>query len=85
MSTLALHPARPLAGLVGGMAFGAALLILGEPSAALLTAAGDHGAVLVVIGAVHDRSLADRLLGTVASEVMKRADCDVLVVRPDRR
>jgi len=30
MSTLALHPARPLAGLVGGMAFGAALLILGS-------------------------------------------------------
>lgn len=30
MSTLALHPARPLPSLVGGMAFGAALLLLGS-------------------------------------------------------
>ena len=29
-----------------------------------------------------DRSLAERLLGTVATEVVKRANCDVLIVRP---
>ena len=35
-----------------------------------------------MLGAIHDRSLADRLLGTVATEVTKRAACDVLIVRP---
>ena len=35
-----------------------------------------------MLGAVHDRSLADRLLGTTAEEVTKQAVCDVLIVRP---
>ncbi len=37
----------------------------------------------MVLGAVQDRSLADRLLGTVAREVAKRVGCDVLIVRPE--
>jgi nucleotide-binding universal stress UspA family protein len=34
------------------------------------------------VGALRDTSIADRLLGTVATEVVRRADCEVLVVRP---
>jgi nucleotide-binding universal stress UspA family protein len=60
----------------------ATLLIDGEPSVALIATAQERSADLIVIGAIHDRSLADRLLGTVATEVTKRATCDVLVVRP---
>ncbi|XVX21529.1 universal stress protein [Actinomycetota bacterium] len=60
----------------------AALLVKGDPSAALLQAVADHSADLLVIGAVHDVSIAERLLGTVASEVVKRAPSEVLIVRP---
>lgn len=60
----------------------AALLVDGDPSAVLVETATRRSADLVVLGAIHDRSLADRLLGTVATEVTKRAACDVLVVRP---
>jgi nucleotide-binding universal stress UspA family protein len=60
----------------------AALLVDGEPSKALVTTAQQRSADLIVLGAIHDRSLADRLLGTVATEVTKRATCDVLIVRP---
>lgn len=65
-----------------GATVSAALLVDGEPSTALTTTAEERSADLIVLGAVHDRSLADRLLGTVATEVTKRAGCDVLVVRP---
>jgi nucleotide-binding universal stress UspA family protein len=60
----------------------AALLIDGEPASALLTAAKERAADLIVVGAVRDTSIADRLLGTVATEVVRRAPCEVLVVRP---
>jgi nucleotide-binding universal stress UspA family protein len=66
-----------------GATVAATLLIDGEPSAALIATAQERSADLIVLGAIHDRSLADRLLGTVATEVTKRATCDVLVVRPD--
>jgi nucleotide-binding universal stress UspA family protein len=65
-----------------GATVSAALLVDGEPSKVLVATAEERAADLVVLGAVHDRSLADRLLGTVATEVTKRATCDVLVVRP---
>lgn len=65
-----------------GATVSATLLVDGEPSAALITTAQERSADLIVLGAIHDRSLADRLLGTVATEVTKRATCDVLVVRP---
>lgn len=65
-----------------GATVSAALLVDGEPSKVLIATAEERAADLVVLGAVHDRSLADRLLGTVATEVTKRATCDVLVVRP---
>ena len=57
-------------------------LVDGDPAKALVQLAGDHSAGLIVLGAVHDRSLADRLLGTTAEEVTKQAVCDVLIVRP---
>jgi nucleotide-binding universal stress UspA family protein len=60
----------------------AALLLEGEPAQALLTTARERGADLIVVGALRDTSIADRLLGTVATEVVRRADCEVLVVRP---
>ncbi|MFI5953029.1 universal stress protein [Cryptosporangium sp. NPDC051539] len=60
----------------------AALLVDGEPAAALLETAAAREAQLIVVGARHERSLAERLLGSVALEVTKRATCDVLVVRP---
>ena len=65
-----------------GATVSAALLVDGEPSKVLIATAEERAADLVVLGAIHDRSLADRLLGTVATEVTKRATCDVLVVRP---
>ena len=60
----------------------AALLIDGEPASALLTAAKERAADLIVVGAVRDTGIAERLLGSVATEVVRRAHCEVLIVRP---
>lgn len=65
-----------------GATIAAALLVEGEPARALLKVAEDRDADVIVVGARHDRSVADRLLGTVAAEVTKRARCDVVIVRP---
>jgi nucleotide-binding universal stress UspA family protein len=65
-----------------GATISAALLLDGEPAAALLETAEQRDADLIVVGGSHDVSLAERLLGTVASEVLRRAQCEVLVVRP---
>jgi nucleotide-binding universal stress UspA family protein len=65
-----------------GATITAALLLDGEPAAALLETAEQRNADLIVVGASHDVSLAERLLGTVAGEVLRRASCEVLVVRP---
>ncbi|PIB74227.1 universal stress protein [Mycolicibacterium brumae] len=65
-----------------GATIGAALLVDGDPAAVLVNVATEREAQLIVVGARHHRSLAERLLGTVATEVTKRAPCDVLVVRP---
>ncbi|MBB5220331.1 nucleotide-binding universal stress UspA family protein [Amaricoccus macauensis] len=67
-----------------GATVAAALLLEGEPAAALIKTARDRKAELLVVGARHDRSLTERLLGTVATEVTKRATCDVLIVRPPK-
>jgi nucleotide-binding universal stress UspA family protein len=60
----------------------AALLVDGEPAESLLTVAGERDADLLVVGAMRDVTLAERLLGTVATEVVRRATCEVLIVRP---
>jgi nucleotide-binding universal stress UspA family protein len=65
-----------------GATISAALLVDGEPATALLDAAKERAADLVVVGALRDTSIADRLLGSVATEVVRRAECEVLVVRP---
>ena len=65
-----------------GAKVSAALLVEGEPAAALLHTAGTHDADLIVIGAIRDTSIADRFLGNVATEVVKKATCEVLVIRP---
>lgn len=66
-----------------GATVAAALLIDGDPSKALVATADERSADLIVLGALHDRSLADRVLGWTATEVAKRARCDVLIVRPE--
>lgn len=60
----------------------AALMMEGDPAAALLETVEERKAEVLVLGARFDRSLAERLLGSVASEVVKRANCDILIVRP---
>ena len=61
-----------------------ALLVDGEPADALVSAAEEHQADLIVLGAVRDTSLATRLLGSTAEEVTRRVSCDVLIVRPEQ-
>lgn len=65
-----------------GATVAAALLVEGDPAAVLIETAHSRGADLLVLSARYDRTLAERLLGTVATEVSKRATCDVLIVRP---
>ena len=65
-----------------GATIAAALLIDGDPAAVLVSVATERHAQLVVVGARYERSLAERLLGTVATDVIKHAPCDVLIVRP---
>lgn len=67
-----------------GATIAAALLVDGEPATALLATAQERDADLIVVGAFRDSSIADRLLGTVATEVLRRAECEVLIVRPPR-
>ena len=69
----------------GGATLSASLLVDGEPAQALLDVADERDADLIVIGARQDVSLAERLLGTVATEVVRRAPREVLVVRPRPR
>lgn len=67
-----------------GATVAAPLLVESDPAEALVAAAASRSADLVVIGAIRDVSIADRLLGTVASAVVRRAACEVLVVRPPK-
>ena len=60
----------------------ATLLVEADPAEALLSSSKQHLGDLIVIGAIRDRSIAGRLLGDVASVVVRRAHCDVLVIRP---
>jgi nucleotide-binding universal stress UspA family protein len=67
-----------------GATISAALLVDGEPATVLLDTAKERAADLIVVGAIQDTSIAERLLGSVATEVVRRAECEVLVVRPPR-
>ncbi|MGH1360750.1 MAG: universal stress protein [Burkholderiaceae bacterium] len=55
-------------------------VIHGNPSQAILSTALDEKADLIVIGS-HKPGLADYLLGSVASKVVRHAVCSVVVVR----
>jgi len=58
---------------------GAARLLLGEPVAALVDAAGDYDALLV---ATHGRSgMRQFWMGSVAEAVVRRAPCPVVMLR----
>lgn len=60
-------------------------LVDGEPAAALVEAAGEVEASLVVVG-THGRTGIRRfLLGSVAEKVVRRCEADVLVARPGAR
>lgn len=58
------------------------ILVEAEPAPALLKVADDKQADLIVLGAVRDTSIANRLLGDVSSEIVRKAGCEVLIVRP---
>lgn len=57
---------------------------VGAPVSVLLAAAEKEGADLLVVGSRGLNTLKGRILGSVPSEVCRRADCDVLVVRTTR-
>jgi nucleotide-binding universal stress UspA family protein len=54
---------------------------VGEPGAAIVEAARQLGAGLVVVGWRHHRLIQRLLFGSVTGEVVDEAPCDVLVVR----
>ncbi len=58
-------------------------LVDGEPGTALLRVAKAREADLIVIGAHRNVSIAERLLGTVATHVVRHAASEVLIVRPN--
>lgn len=59
------------------------LLRDGAPATAILEAAEEIGADMIVIKS-HDPGLSDYLLGSTASRVVRHAHCSVLVVREPR-
>lgn len=58
--------------------------VVGEAIGALLDAAEQQEAELLVVGSRGLNTLKGRILGSVPSEVSRRAECDVLVVRTAR-
>lgn len=61
----------------------AALMVEGEPAAALIETVKTRNAELLVLGARFDTSFAERLLGTLARQIVDSAFCDILIVRPN--
>ena len=54
---------------------------VGDPAEMLVEAADDLGADLLVVGRRDHNALQRLVLGSVSSQVLRRAGCDVLVVR----
>jgi nucleotide-binding universal stress UspA family protein len=52
-----------------------------DPAEALIQAAGDHHAELIVLGHTGSGYVTRALLGSTAENVVRHAPCDVLVVR----
>jgi nucleotide-binding universal stress UspA family protein len=55
-------------------------LVVGDTVEALLSVAQERSADLIVIGNRGINTLSGRLLGSVPSDVVQRAPCDVLIV-----
>jgi nucleotide-binding universal stress UspA family protein len=56
--------------------------VQGSPSAVVVQRAEELGAALVVVGPTRSGAVAQFVLGTTAEQVVRHADCDVLVARP---
>ncbi len=53
----------------------------GDPVRVILDRAREAGADLIVVGS-HDKTFVQRVVhGSVSTELVRKADCDVLVVR----
>ncbi|MDO4254445.1 MAG: universal stress protein [Kocuria sp.] len=72
---MAIDSARETGAVIAG-----ALLIDGDAAESLLETAESREADLMVIGGLRDRWIGGRLLGDVAGDVLRRANCDVLMV-----
>jgi nucleotide-binding universal stress UspA family protein len=57
------------------------LPLLGDPAERLIDAARDVDADLVVVGSRSHNGTVRQVLGSVSDDVVRRAPCDVLVVR----
>jgi nucleotide-binding universal stress UspA family protein len=57
-------------------------LVPGQPVDAILNAAHEHRADLIVMGTHGRRGVSRLLLGSVAEQVLRRADCPVLLAKP---
>jgi universal stress protein A len=57
-------------------------VLIGSPAAAIVRYAADSGIDLIVVGSHGRGPLPRLLLGSVAEQVLRRATCPVLVVRP---
>lgn len=53
----------------------------GEPASIIVATAEDYGADLIVIGASDTAEFAEFVLGSTAEDVIRRAQCPVMVVR----
>jgi nucleotide-binding universal stress UspA family protein len=75
--TLATEVARTLRGEFDGLTV-SPRAVGGTPAEALVDAARDHGADLIVVGNKRVQGLA-RVLGSIAADVARHADCDVYI------
>jgi nucleotide-binding universal stress UspA family protein len=78
-----LREASDRAGVAGATEIDTEALV-GAPINSLLDTAEKHSADLMVVGSRGLNTLKGRILGSVPSEVSRRAECDVLVVRTSR-
>lgn len=58
------------------------VLARGEPERSIVREASRRGADLLVLGTHGRRGIAHALLGSVAEEVLRRATCDIAILRP---
>lgn len=60
-------------------------LLRGDPAKEILRTAEEECAAMIVMGTHGRTGLARMLMGSVAEQVVRRADCSVLVVKRSRR